>query len=146
MKRLRELVAGMGPTGWLICLALAVVAFVGLGLMRPTFLGLQFDPFGMDARKIDALTTERDAEASNGVARGLEVEGMADQQTRLDATHRIIVDVNAATASAVADARNAPDAATPLDADRLARLRANDQRLCDRFPSSCRAAAPPDPG
>lgn len=139
-------VRAVSPTGWLTIAGLAVVAFIGLGLMRPTFLGLQFDPFGMDARKIDSLTTERDAAVSDGIARGLEVEGMADQQTRLDATHRIIVDVSAATASAVAEARNAPDADTPLDPDRLARLRANDQRLCDGVPASCPASAPADPG
>lgn len=135
----------VSPTGWLIVAALSVAAFVGLGLMRPTFLGLRFDPFGMDARKIDRLTTERDAAVSDGVARGLEVEGMADQQTRLDATHRIIVDVNASTATAVAEARNAPDAETPLDPDRLARLRANDQRLCDRVRAACPTAPPADP-
>lgn len=136
----------LGPTGWLICAAIAVVAFIGLGLMRPTFLGLQFDPFGMDARKIDRLTTERDREASNGIARGLEVEGEREQAGRVETFHRQVVEIHTITAEAVSQARSAPDADQPLSADRAARLGDHDRRLCDLAPRACPAAPPVDPG
>lgn len=135
----------LGLQGWIIVGCVGVVLFIGAGLARPSFLGLQFDPFGLDQRKIDSLTTERDREASNGVARGLEVEGMAEQAARLDATHRIIVDVNADTAQVAAEARSAPDGQTDLSPDSLSRIRANDRRLCDRFPATCGVASPADP-
>jgi hypothetical protein len=54
-----------------------VVAFVGLGFARPTILGFQFDPFGLDRRKIENLTEERDVARSDASARGLEVDGRA---------------------------------------------------------------------
>jgi hypothetical protein len=132
----------LGPTGWLICAVLAAAAFIGLGLLRPTFLGLQFDPFGIDRRKIESLTTERDREASNGIARGLEVEGEREQAERVETVHRQIVEVHTITAAAVSQARSAPDAEDPLadpDADSLL----NHQRgLCLARPGVCGAAAP----
>ena len=70
---------------------------------------------------------------------------MGEQAARLDATHRIIVDVNADTAQVVTEARSAPDAQTQLSPDGLSRIHANDQRLCDRFPATCGAAPAPDP-
>ena len=142
---MRRLLSRLSLTGWLIVAALSVAAFIGLGLMRPTFLGLQFDPFGMDARKIDSLTTERDREASNGVARGLEVEGEREQAGRVDTFHRQVVEIHTITAEAVSQARSAPDAEDPLEASRAARLGDHDRRLCDLAPRSCPAAAPVDP-
>ena len=49
MKLLRHLT----PTGWAILAAIALIAFVGLGLARPTFLGIQFDPFGNEPLSTD---------------------------------------------------------------------------------------------
>ncbi len=46
------------PTGWLIIAAVAVVLFGLAGLARPSFLGFKFDPFGIDARKLDQLTDQ----------------------------------------------------------------------------------------
>lgn len=136
----------VSPTGWLLILALSVVGFVGLGLIRPTFLGLQFDPFGMDARTIDRLATERETAASDSIARGLEVEGEREQAQRIDTFHRQEVVIRDFTSSAETSARSAPDANDPLDSDRASRLRGHDQRLCDAQPRVCGAAAPVDAG
>ncbi len=46
------------PTGWIALFAVFCVLFGLASVARPSFLGLKFDPFGIDARKIDRLETE----------------------------------------------------------------------------------------
>lgn len=145
MKLPRIPLPSLGLQGWVIVGCIGVVLFIGAGLARPSFMGLQFDPFGLDHRKIDRLTTERDREASNGIARGLEVEGEREQAARVDTYHTQVIEVRDFTARAETEARSAPDANDPLPADRARRLAAHDRRLCDTRPGACPAAAPVDP-
>jgi len=142
---MKRLLRSISPTGWLICVALAAAAFIGIGLMRPTFLGLQFDPFGIDRRKVESLTEERDRAESEAAARGLEVEGEREQAARVDTFHRQVVEIHTITAEAVSQARSAPDAEDPLETDRAVRLGDHDRRLCQLAPRSCPAAAAGDP-
>jgi hypothetical protein len=121
------------PTGWLVIAAVAVVLFGLAGLARPSFLGLKFDPFGIDARKIDRLETEVSVLEREAV-------GQAEIAAATQTFHTREVVIRDLARQAETEARTAPDAETPLDPDRVARIRAADNRLCIVAPSIC-----PDP-
>ena len=120
------------PTGWLIIAAVAVVLFGVAGLARPSFLGLKFDPFGIDARKIDRLESEVSVLER-------EATGNAEIATATQTFHTREVVIRELSRNAEIDARTAPDANTPLDLDRVARIRAADNRLCIVTPAICPA-------
>jgi hypothetical protein len=121
------------PTGWLVIAAVAVVLFGLAGLARPSFLGLKFDPFGIDARKLDQL-----ADQVSVMER--EATGNAEIAIASQTFHTREVVIRDLARQAEIEARTAPDAETPLDPDRVARIRAADNRLCIVAPSIC-----PDP-
>jgi len=121
------------PTGWLVIAAVAVVLFGLAGLARPSFLGFKFDPFGIDARKIDRL--ESDVSVLER-----ETTGNAEIAIASQTFHTREVVIRDLARQAEIEARTAPDANTPLDPDRVARIRAADNRLCIVAPSIC-----PDP-
>jgi hypothetical protein len=123
------------PTGWLVIVAVAVVMFGLAGLARPSFLGLKFDPFGIDARKIDRLETEV-------AVLEREATGNAEIAAATQTFHTREVVIRDLSRQAETEARTAPDAETPLDPDRVARIRAADNRLCIVAPTIC---ASPDP-
>jgi len=120
------------PTGWLIIAAVAVVVFGLAGLARPSFLGLKFDPFGIDARKIDRLESEVSVLER-------EAAGNAEIATATQTFHTREVVIRELSRNAEIDARKAHDAETPLDPDRVARIRAADNRLCIVTPAICPA-------
>jgi hypothetical protein len=121
------------PTGWLIIAAVAVVLFGLAGLARPSFLGFKFDPFGIDARKMDQLTDQVSVMER-------EATGNAEIAIASQTFHTREVVIRDLARQAEIEARTAPDANTPLDPDRVARIRAADNRLCIVAPSIC-----PDP-
>jgi hypothetical protein len=123
------------PTGWLIIAAVAVALLGVAGLVRPNFLGLKFDPFGIDARKIDWLETEVSVLER-------EATGNAEIAAATQTFHTREVVIRDLARQSETEARTAPDAETPLDPDRVARIRAADHRLCIVAPSIC---ASPDP-
>jgi hypothetical protein len=118
------------PTGWLVIAAVAVVLFGLAGLARPSFLGLKFDPFGIDARKIDRL--ENDVSVLER-----EATGNAEIASATQTFHTREVVIRELSRNAEIEARKAPDAETPLDPDRVARIRAADNRLCIVAPAIC---------
>jgi hypothetical protein len=118
------------PTGWLVIAAVAVVLFGLAGLARPSFLGFKFDPFGIDARKIDRLKTEVSVLEREAV-------GNAEIAAATQTFHTREVVIRELARQAETEARTAPDAETPLDPDRVARIRAADHRLCIVAPSIC---------
>ena len=124
------------PTGWLIIAAVAVVLFGLAGLARPSFLGLKFDPFGIDARKIDRL--ENDVSVLER-----EATGNAEITNATQKHHGREVALRELSRNAEIEARKAPDAETPLDSDRVARIRAADHRLCIVAPAICPDPDPP---
>ena len=142
MKLPRIPLPSLGLQGWIIVGCVGFVLFIGAGFARPSFMGLQFDPFGLDQRTIDHLTTDRDQEASNGIARGLEVEGEREQAARVDTYHTQVIEVRDFTARAETEARSAPDASDPLPADLAGGLGEHQRRLCLARPGVCGAASP----
>jgi hypothetical protein len=125
----------LSKTGWLVIAAVAVVMFGLAGLARPSFLGLKFDPFGIDARKIDRLESEVSVLEREAV-------GNAEIAAATQTFHTREVVIRDLARQAEIEARTAPDAETPLDPNRVARIRAADHRLCIVAPSIC---ASPDP-
>ena len=121
------------PTGWLVIAAVAVVLFGLAGLARPSFLGLKFDPFGIDARKIDRLESEVSVLER-------EATGNAEIAAATQTFHTREVVIRELSRQAEIEARTAPDAETPLDPSRVDRLRSADNRLCSAYPAIC-----PDP-
>jgi hypothetical protein len=118
------------PTGWLIIAAVAVVLFGLAGLARPNLLGFKFDPFGIDARKIDRL--ENDVSVLKR-----EATGNAEVAVATQTFHKREVAIRELSRQAEIEARTAPDAETPLTPDRVGRLRAADNRLCSAYPAIC---------
>ena len=121
------------PTGWLVIAAVAVVLFGLAGLARPSFLGLKFDPFGIDARKIDRLESEVSVLEREAI-------GNAEVAVATQTFHTREVVIRELSRQAEIEARTAPDAETPLDPSRVDRLRSADNRLCSAYPAIC-----PDP-
>ncbi len=121
------------PTGWLVIAAVAVVLFGLAGLARPSFLGLKLDPFGIDARKLDQLTDQVSVMEREAI-------GNAEVAVATQTFHTREVVIRELSRQAEIEARTASDANTPLDPDRVARIRAADNRLCIVAPSIC-----PDP-
>jgi hypothetical protein len=118
------------PTGWLIIAAVAVVLFGLAGLARPSFLGLKFDPFGIDARKLDQLKDQVSVMEREAI-------GNADIAAATQTFHTREVVIRELSRKAEIEARTAPDAETPLTPDRVGRLRAADNRLCSAYPAIC---------
>jgi hypothetical protein len=120
------------PTGWLIIAAVAVVVFGLAGLARPSLLGFKFDPFGIDARKMDRL------ESKVSVLER-EAAGNAEIASATQTFHTREVVIRELSRNAEIDARKAHDAETPIDPERVARIRAADNRLCIVTPAICPA-------
>lgn len=118
------------PTGWLVVIAVAVVLFGLAGLARPSFLGLKFDPFGIDARKIDRLEDQVSVMEREAV-------GNAEIAVATQTFHTREVVIRELSRQAEIEARTAPDAETPLDPSRVDRLRSADNRLCSAYPAIC---------
>lgn len=121
------------PTGWIALFAAFWVLFGLAGLARPSFLGFKFDPFGIDARKLNRLegqvsVLEREAVGNAEIA----------QATQTFHTREVVIRDLARQAET--QARTAPDAQKPLDPDRVARIRAADHRLCIVAPAICASA------
>lgn len=131
-------------TDWAILACIGMIAFVGLGLARPSFLGFTFDPFGMNARALKNATARADYAESDASARGLEAEGERDQAQRVETFSRVLIETQALTTQAITEARSAPDANEPLPAERADRLRRVDDGLCVVSPAIC-APSPTEP-
>ena len=75
-----------------------------------------------------------------------EAAGNAEIGQAVETYHTREIIIREGTAEAIAQARSAPDAATPLTGERADRLRAADFRLCGRFPGLCADPDAPDSG
>lgn len=91
-----------------------------------------------------AKRAEAKADRLEGQVSTLEREaaGQAEIAVATETLHTRGVVVREIAAQAETEARNAPDADTPLAPERADRLRSHDLRLCDEFPGFC---ADPDP-
>ncbi|MNQ50702.1 hypothetical protein D3C85_646580 [compost metagenome] len=136
---MRGLMRTLTPLGRLVLVGALVLlmAVAGRGL------GLSWDPFNFQQRRLEvadarAASAERDADA-----RRLEAAGQGRQAARVEIHHRQTLAVQRATVAAVTQARSAEDANDPLDLVRADRLRAHDRELCRLAPDldGCAAAA-----
>jgi hypothetical protein len=91
-----------------------------------------------------AKRAEAKADRLEGQVSTLEREaaGQAEIAVATETFHTREVVMREIAAQAETEARNAPDADTPLAPERADRLRSHDFRLCDEFPGFC---ADPDP-
>ena len=71
-----------------------------------------------------------------------EATGQAEISTATETFHTRETIIREIASQAETEARDAPDATTPLSQERADRLRLNDQRVCDSAPTIC---ADPDP-
>ncbi len=120
-------------------LVLMLIALLVLATARG--LGVRWDPLGWEARR--AAARERMLADARADARGRALEAGGERaQTR----RRLAVQARADAARAAAD-RTLDDIGdahdTPLDPDRLERLRALDRELCDLAPELAGCAAAP---
>lgn len=130
------------PLGWLIA---GVALLLAIGLLAWGWNNLwSWLPWSGEAR-LDRAERRADYAESDGAARGLEVEGNAAQVARTEAYGDIRIRVEGVTATAVNEARSAPDATEPLSGERAARLRDHDRQLCVIAPASCPAPTPDAP-
>lgn len=132
----RVLLRTLTPLGWGVLAAVLVAVLFIAGRS----LGFHWDPFGLGARRLAAAERRADTATADAFARSLEVEGAVAQAERAERHHQQTVGLARATAAATAQARNAHDSRLPLDADRIARLRAHDGELCRLAPDVCRPA------
>jgi hypothetical protein len=118
---------------------LIAVAFVVL--LSAINYGLSFVPF---TPQFNAKRAVAKADRLEGQVSTLEREaaGQAEIAAATETFHTREIIIREGTAQAIAEARSAPDATTPLSDERADRLRSADFRLCGQFPGLC---ADPDP-
>ena len=124
--RARDLMRTLTPLGWL---ALAG-AMVVLSAVAGRGVGLRWDPFSLQQRRLEAALAQAARAESDADARRLEAEGRAGQTAQLESHHRQTLAVERATVAAVTQARSAEDANDLLDPVRADRLRALVRELC----------------
>jgi hypothetical protein len=133
------------PWAWVA----AGVATAGAVAILLGALGFRWDPLGLQHRRM--VAAEARAAAAEGqaqaeaAARRLETEAAGDQLRRLDDFQQQQTAATRATATAVAQARTADDAETPLESRRADRLRGHDRELCRLAPDLDGCAAPAEP-
>jgi hypothetical protein len=139
--RARDLMRTLTPLGWLALIGVAVLllAVTGRGL------GLRWDPFGLQQKRMEVAEARATRAESDADARRIEAVGQVDQAARVEIHHRQTLAVERATVAAVTQARSAEDANEFLDPVRADRLRAHDGELCRLAPDlgGCTAASGP---
>ena len=139
--RARDLMRMLTPLGWLVLVGAMVIllAVAGRGV------GLRWDPFDLQQRRLEAAQAQATRAESDAEARRLEAAGRDQQAAGLEIHHRQTLAVERATVTAVTQARSAEDANDPLDTVRADRLRAHDRELCRLAPDLDGCAAAPGP-
>jgi len=137
--RARDLMRMLTPLGWLVLVGAMVIllAVAGRGV------GLRWDPFDLQQRRLEAAQAQATRAESDAEARRLEAAGRDQQAAGLEIHHRQTLAVERATVTAVTQARSAEDANDSLDPVRADRLRAHDRELCRLAPDLDGCAAAP---
>lgn len=119
-----------------------LIAAAFIALLSAVNFGLSFVPFTpqFNAKRAVAKAERLEGQVSTLVR---EATGQAEISTATETFHTREIIIREGTAQAIADARNAPDATTPLDPMRADRLRIADGLLCQQIgPASCPSADP----
>jgi hypothetical protein len=121
---------------------LIAVAFIAL--LSAVNFGLSFVPF---TPQFNAKRAVAKAERLEGQVATLERQatGQAEISTATETFHTRETIIREIASQAETEARDAPDATTPLSQERADRLRLNDQRVCDEFPKLCSDVSPTAP-
>ncbi|MBB4799121.1 hypothetical protein HNP32_002877 [Brevundimonas bullata] len=137
--RARDLMRALTPLGRLALAGALVLllAITGRGL------GLSWDPFNLQQRRLEVADARAASAESDAEARRIEAAGQGQQAARVEIHHRQTLAVERSTVAAVTQARSAKDANDPLDLVRADRLRAHDRELCRLAPDldGCAAAS-----
>jgi hypothetical protein len=123
-----SLMRALTPLGWTVLIVALLV--MGLGLSRG--IGLSWDVLGIQSRRLEQAKADAERGRAEALARQLETEVRAEQARQQAQVRARLYQLAEVTAHAQSAARRAPDADTPLDKDRLDRLRAHDRLLCDQ--------------
>ena len=126
---------------WLIGCVLVAIALI---LLANAWNGLwSFLPWSAESR-LARSEQARDIAEDKAVSADMESQGQAEQIQRLETVHRQIITLEQSTATAIADARSAPDANEPMEAGANARLYFRDDELCGYAPrlNGCAATNP----
>ena len=129
------------PLGWLVVamLALGLLLLIGKGA------GLNWDPFGLEARRHAEAERRAERAEQGAAARAIEAEGRGRQAGRLRDFHQQGRAVDRATIAAEQQARYADDADKSLDDALVRRLDDHDRELCRLSPHLGGCAASVDP-
>ncbi len=128
-----------------IPIGLALLAFTALLLWGAGAVGLRWDPFGIDGRRLESAQARATLAERDAAARQAEAAGERDQARRLEQTLKPVRAAEALTSVAIHEARTADDAQILLAPDRADRLRAHDGELCRLAPAVAGCAAAPGP-
>lgn len=133
LAAVRTLLRVLTPGGWgavAVMAAAIVVLAVGPGRWLVGGLGLNWDPFGSQARRLAQAERTAEVAVANAAARTAEAAVERLQQERIRLQQDAARGAVSVTAVAAAQARSANDANNPIDAARAARLHAHDSELC----------------
>jgi hypothetical protein len=113
---------------------LIAVAFIAL--LSAVNFGLSFVPF---TPQFNAKRAVAKAERLEGQVSTLERQatGQAEISTATETFHTRETIIREIASQAETEARDAPDATTPLSQERADRLRRHDDRMCLAYPSIC---------
>lgn len=118
----------------MLAVALVLIVVIGRGV------GLRWDPFDIEGRKLEAARTRAETLDRDLFARRLEIEGRQAQARQMERRHQTLNAVAATTARTLEGTEQADDAGILLEADRANRLRDHDRELCRLAPEICRSA------
>lgn len=121
--------------------ALAILAV----LLLARGVGLRWDPFDLQGRRLDAARARAEQAGAEHRAAVAARDGERQITEALARTHQTEAALARATATAIQQARQADDADQALAPDRVRRLHEHDRRLCEHAPDLCAAAGPADP-
>lgn len=133
----------MSGRGMLHLAAVGVIILIVLLVARG--VGLRWDPFDLQGRRLDAARVRADQAETESRATAAARDGERQINEALARTHQTEAALARATATALQQARQADDADNSLAPDRVRRLHDHDRRLCEHAPDLCTAADPSDP-
>ncbi|MEH6699872.1 MAG: hypothetical protein V7672_14340 [Brevundimonas sp.] len=134
---MRELRSWTWVAGGVVAAVLALAAAHGLGL--------RWDPFDLQGRRLEAARSRVALAEADAHARRAERDGDHTVSREAAVVRDTELEVGRVTATAIQQAREADDADTPLAPDRVRRLDDHDRELCRHAPALCAGAGTADP-
>jgi len=121
------------------------VVAAGLALAAANGLGLRWDPFDLQGRRLEAARSRAALAEADYHARRAERDGDRIVSREIETVRQTEIEVGRVTATAIQQARDAHDADLPLAPDRVRRLDDHDRELCRHAPALCAGPGKADP-